>query len=717
MGALTAYGSVFPTEIGSIFPGGLPARDDMPWQPPGSRQPINTALRQVRSATKPPKSWLTLNAKVQQLKTWYHNVIPEVLTLEEGLSRVKSLQDLRDIREDLLRQGENLKDYNKLSFSALLTTEADLSDICAYLYDSSFNVTEAQNLSALLDYLIYASSDRVSAQDFVDIACQLINSRMTLPAEVLNIVQHVSLLPFDRTKLPAAYRDLWRSVRAIYEDSVVLPVAQTILERLDIETKAISDALEGENWAAEHQDCFQLRLSLYKRLWPGQFKAKYPGMTLYILFWLRHRYEPFPQDASSIGLVQITRLLRHMNYQLLAETCNDVTAWICESRDSDSMLPRWLACVREACAAVVSSATIDEGTSFEDSRDVAFVRLMQQQYSIVGTRYCFPSLFEHLTNSSFNDAEICRLIALNWRGRTDPRRSQDASMQQWTCLAPPISQSSGTAFRRVLNKASQSMIKFVDDNPSENRAVAIYIRLLEAMLKTHYTSSAGLADLVIRIVDARRGTGAAIAVYSAASGMGYAISPSILHDLALRSFQTGPRAIEQLLSQRNLSGRSTSKLLKMLLEQHDLHPRVFWRFYSKKMQDDVRSYISHTAAEKWSNSSALSNRSALGQVHTIYQQLRTRKIPISPELSGALVKSGITRPLQQRQWVIDVRIRWILSIVAQVEGEDVAAKIDQLVYAWRMRNAQEERLKALEESVAASRKNSRMVAWEPRKIS
>jgi len=47
------------------------------------------------------------------------------------------------------------------------------------------------------------------------------------------------------------------------------------------------------------------------------------------------------------------------------------------------------------------------------------------------------------------------------------------------------------------------------------------------------------------------------------------------------------------------------------------------------------------------------------------------------------VRAGIVLPLQRAEWVNTGRIRWILSVVMRVEGEEVAKKIDEMVYVLR----------------------------------
>ncbi|KAI4211192.1 MAG: hypothetical protein LQ351_005990 [Letrouitia transgressa] len=57
--------------------------------------------------------------------------------------------------------------------------------------------------------------------------------------------------------------------------------------------------------------------------------------------------------------------------------------------------------------------------------------------------------------------------------------------------------------------------------------------------------------------------------------------------------------------------------------------------------------------------------------------------PLQPPMTKALLQSGIIRPLEAGQDVSDVKVNWILSNVAKVEGEDVADQVFKVVSRWR----------------------------------
>lgn len=52
-------------------------------------------------------------------------------------------------------------------------------------------------------------------------------------------------------------------------------------------------------------------------------------------------------------------------------------------------------------------------------------------------------------------------------------------------------------------------------------------------------------------------------------------------------------------------------------------------------------------------------------------------------MTRALVTAGIIKGLKQRKWVSSRQVSWILEKVKEVEGEEVAQGVEEIVYEWR----------------------------------
>ncbi|PBP24628.1 hypothetical protein BUE80_DR004464 [Diplocarpon rosae] len=77
-----------------------------------------------------------------------------------------------------------------------------------------------------------------------------------------------------------------------------------------------------------------------------------------------------------------------------------------------------------------------------------------------------------------------------------------------------------------------------------------------------------------------------------------------------------------------------------------------------------------------------SQRCAVRNVMQCLFHLRRHHVPVPPELTRAITHAGITRKILSRGWVARERVKWILRLIEQAEGTDVAMTVDKLVAAW-----------------------------------
>ncbi|KAK8175137.1 hypothetical protein IWX90DRAFT_483245 [Phyllosticta citrichinensis] len=106
----------------------------------------------------------------------------------------------------------------------------------------------------------------------------------------------------------------------------------------------------------------------------------------------------------------------------------------------------------------------------------------------------------------------------------------------------------------------------------------------------------------------------------------------------------------------------------------------------------LRSEMVHFVAFAWADADVLPPRVRFRNVWWCWRYLLDMKLPLSPLLSKAFVRSGITAPLQQHQWVSRKKISWIFEkFVRPLEGEYVEQELGRLIHAWRGDLIQESR--------------------------
>jgi len=118
-----------------------------------------------------------------------------------------------------------------------------------------------------------------------------------------------------------------------------------------------------------------------------------------------------------------------------------------------------------------------------------------------------------------------------------------------------------------------------------------------------------------------------------------------------------------------------------LLERH--RPTTNNRLKSTRPSFEARSHLLHEMATAFAHASHLNPSIAFRKVRLCYTHLRRDRLTLRPALVRALTHAGIVRRLQAGESVGTERVRWILSMVREIEGEEVEKVVDEVVYHWR----------------------------------
>ncbi|KAF7196148.1 hypothetical protein HII31_02549 [Pseudocercospora fuligena] len=101
----------------------------------------------------------------------------------------------------------------------------------------------------------------------------------------------------------------------------------------------------------------------------------------------------------------------------------------------------------------------------------------------------------------------------------------------------------------------------------------------------------------------------------------------------------------------------------------------------------------HLVAHEYAKSCSLRPRVAFRRVWECYRFLQDRGAPITSLLTRAMVTAGVLRPLKDFKRPPTTQVRYVLSLVKQIEGEDVAMKLDQAIWTlWQSRTLPDIRL-------------------------
>lgn len=151
-------------------------------------------------------------------------------------------------------------------------------------------------------------------------------------------------------------------------------------------------------------------------------------------------------------------------------------------------------------------------------------------------------------------------------------------------------------------------------------------------------------------------------------------------------------------SYHHLALEHVPELAEIIISRPHIHPdaalkywlcRRKWLGHTKEFSQDrallrnMRVEILNRMALAYSKASHLSPRMAFGRVHYCYLSLRRERLPLRSDMTRALTSAGVIRYLQAGKWVSTVRFTWILGLVRKTEGEEVADKLDRMVWEWR----------------------------------
>lgn len=134
----------------------------------------------------------------------------------------------------------------------------------------------------------------------------------------------------------------------------------------------------------------------------------------------------------------------------------------------------------------------------------------------------------------------------------------------------------------------------------------------------------------------------------------------------------------QLIGKKGFHGEKTFMMLNRLVPEDTIAPAQ--RSVRTLSLNQAHIDIVHLIAYAFAKSPHLPPRVALRRVWECYRFLRDRQAPLDPLMSRALVKAGISRPLSEGKRPSASQTAYILHLVQKFEGEEMAQRLDALVF-------------------------------------
>jgi hypothetical protein len=157
--------------------------------------------------------------------------------------------------------------------------------------------------------------------------------------------------------------------------------------------------------------------------------------------------------------------------------------------------------------------------------------------------------------------------------------------------------------------------------------------------------------------------------------------------LAILSKHTAASVAPSLLAtmQEKLHTLQAQRQFQAILDRAEKNhalPQAY-RHVTADAPDDQRNILIHQLAHHYSLGTARSHRETWRAIYYLYNYLQEHSFPIGPLFTKAVVRVSIIRPLIEQRFVSARRLIWVCQLVARVEGEDVARKIENDFHRWR----------------------------------
>jgi hypothetical protein len=144
----------------------------------------------------------------------------------------------------------------------------------------------------------------------------------------------------------------------------------------------------------------------------------------------------------------------------------------------------------------------------------------------------------------------------------------------------------------------------------------------------------------------------------------------------VRTQAAAVKAIQALQARR--------QLLHIIHRAQDAHiVPLAYRNVTCDISRSTQTDLMHQFAHQYALDRTRSHRQSWRSIYYLYKYMRQQKLEIGPLFSKAVVQVCIIQPLSENHFVSSRRLIWVCQLVAQVEGVEVAKKIEHIFWIWR----------------------------------
>jgi hypothetical protein len=580
------------------------------------------------------------------------------------LENLHTLEEAKTLAEGARTSGMDPVVYSKLAFKAMLANKSPLNDLLGFLKDPGINLPEVRNVMVFIAH--YNRKDRSLPKRLYTTIQQLLSLGMIYPAELLEILNH--LPEIDYLKLEG----IWKGMKACRVIPIRIDCARQLLHRV----AALAEKRDRRDFAS-------LRLELYQHIFPmrQQIVSKEPNLGHHLAYWATSIQDQLSNTPNCPDRATLLHIISHIGSSREQYIVSATETLLRQRPSADSDLPHWRLLINDWLALLLETEPgRRHALSDGDPRQLSkFYDMISEHLTLHDLAPFFKELPTFVASC---------IIAQSWLPRLYPGL--------WS-VADSLAIEYDLRVIPTTDLRSYCYIRGTDH----------FADIVIALARRGFDYEAPMTAIV-ELCDAIYGPKGVLQLARTWRYAQIRIIPEAFGDILRNLSQNSPRTALVLYQQARLWIGSSPELLPKLIDQGTtayhimriLNHRdptnsvpVHLRDSPKNSLHNTRNTLVHVVADAFSryqgvrrifrSRGVLRSRQMFRNVYLAYRYLVTRQSSVHPLMSRALVRAGITRPLENYEWVNTSRIRWILHVVARVEGQEVASELDKKIYAWR----------------------------------
>ena len=618
----------------------------------------------------PLPSWLTQNVPPEDTES--KSYVEGAKSTMPGPSKAHRTEPKTDVAPGLftkLEQGSNCEDnkrsserlvsiasleHSQLAFRDLVQQDTPMDMVISFLENPRLNALEAQNLQ----YLLTAQSQRtISDPTETETLCRWLGKQVALGLlphdEILSILEIIVRNSGEKSTT-ASYEGLYRAVFEGISTSTVYTGANDP-RILSFNAFLISTPAGALSWAAQN-----LGVEIIRTFRITDETPLKTSLRLFLKSW--YSSEDTDHNGEDLALAlrsratKILDMLQHMPHDWL----------VLLIREKNRKFFRRLFAMDEGGTVFLHQLSSLGESSFLIGLLPYFEAALAQEKPAVLAKYL--RLMDHRAK--------CVFLLRHW---------YEAELGHRLTVGPSFPSGLEARFEGL-----------TQEHPKRSP----FINLLSTLRACDYYPPATSQNRLLRLLHALDMSGTILALIAFPLLTGVPFGAGVVKAEILYHLSIGKQRIAYKIFQsyHRLSMEHVPELAEVIISRPNLQVdtalryrrrRRKWLDRTEQFQQDpsiretLRTDTLNRMALAYAKSPHLLPRQAFREVYDCYLALKRERLPLTPDLTKALTHAGVVRFLQAGQWVSTARFTWSLGLVRQIEGQEVADKLDKLVWDWR----------------------------------